>query len=261
MIFLSLSQILVMLLAYFLIPRYKKALPVLSIFLFAFCITIVYFYKYSVFVGLKDKVMLLTHKRFFALLISFVIFTIVGYFNDNKTVKPLINVFFIFIICLFLIKMDFILYKSKIFIFYIEKPGSLLSFCVLFIWLFFTIGFVEILSSAEFIFIFFLIFFSLGLRFIFNYIQISPFLLNEYFFMYSLLLLVYKFIFKEDFKIGRTISYPMGFLIGIIPYITRIKSFTFVTFMAPVLIFLFFIFFIYFNFFAKTLLLRSIREK
>ncbi len=193
---------------------------------------------------------------FFAVIFCIIILGIGGYITDRKSNWSLYNGLLLLPLSLILVYGGIDLVRIRIIFWVLENPGPVITSLILFFWLFLVIGFFEILSSSDWLFIIALIFYNSTLKVLFYYMDFPPVLLNDFMLMFGLILLASK-VFNPAMKAGSTLSLPLGLIQALIPVITRLKRFTFITFISPFFLVTMIIIIIFINFFWRSILFRG----
>lgn len=204
-----------------------------------------------------EKMISLTGAPFAALFTIFLLVGFIGYFSDRFRPVSRVNVFILLPISMILVKFGFHLYKMKLGIWFFEAPSTLVSVLFLFVWLFLFVGFFEILSAVDLLFASAVILYSLSLQIVFHYAGLPLVWLNMLVLCAGCLLFAVK-LFSPKFTMGRTIAFPLSILMAIIPVVTRVKSFTFITFLFPVFLISLVVILFFLNFFYRSLILRTL---
>ncbi len=185
-----------------------------------------------------------------------IILAICGSITDRKTSWSLTNGAILLPLSFLLVMGEIELVQIRIFLWVIQEPGILFTTLIIFLWLFLVIGFFEILSSSDWLFILLMLFYNSILKVLFYYMDFPPVLLNDFMLMVGLLLLVSKVLYS-DIIVGSTLSLPLGLLQALIPIITRLKRFTFITFISPFFLIMMIVIILFINFYWRSLLFRG----
>lgn len=191
-----------------------------------------------------------------ALIITIIILSICGHITDRNTSWSLHNGIILIPLSLLLAWSSIELVQIRIFFWTFENPGTIITSFILFFWLFLVIGFFEILSSSDWLFIIMILFYNSILKVLFYYMDFPPVIFNDFMLMTGLVLIICKLV-NPSIRLGSTVSLSLGLIQGLIPVITRLKRFTFITFISPFFLITMLVIIIFINFYWRSLLFRG----